>query len=457
VVALYTLFGVFGALGCTFLGDLLGRRKTIFMASIVQGIGAILQASAFGFAQFIVGRIIIGLGTGGIIATVSVWQSEVSKAESRGEHVSAFGVFCASGIALALWIAFGMSFTQPNSVSWRFTLAFTLFLSILVCASIFTLPESPRWLCKMNRWDEGREILSILYNDDPHGPVVNTEIDNIRQSFERAGSSNLSGMFKMGPQRCFHRVVLAATAQVFLQMSGVNSIAYYAPTIYSQQLHFNSTTSGILAASSQFAMILGAFCCAWTVDRFGRRRLMLVSATGMSICFACLSGVASQPNNPAALKAGVFFLYLYYFVYVLGFLGIPFLYASEIAPVHLRAATCGLSTAVSWLFNFLVAEVTPIAFTNIAWKYFLVYCCLNAAFVPTIYFFFPETAQYSLEEIDEIFESSNTIFDSVRVAKKLKSRINSESNGLEKGTNTHINETAHIEVTEAKGTASQES
>jgi MFS family permease len=133
---------VFGALGCTFLGDLLGRRKTIFIASIVQGIGAILQASAFGFAQFIVGRIIIGLGTGGIIATVSVWQSEVSKAESRGEHVSAFGVFCSSGLILALWIAFGMSFTQPSSVSWRFTLAFTLFLSILVSTFIFTLQRA---------------------------------------------------------------------------------------------------------------------------------------------------------------------------------------------------------------------------------------------------------------------------------------------------------------------------
>lgn len=436
---------MFGALGCTFLGDFLGRRKTIFIASVAQGIGAIVQASAFGFAQFIVGRIIIGLGTGGIIATVSVWQSEVSKAESRGEHVSAFGVFCASGIALALWVAFGMSFTQPSSVSWRFTLAFTLFLSILVCASIFTLPESPRWLCKMNRWDEGREILSILYDEDPHGAVVNHEIDNIRLSFERAGNSNLSALFKMGPQRSFHRVVLAATAQMFLQMSGVNSIAYYAPTIYSQQLKFSPITSGILAASSQFAMILGAFCCAWTVDRFGRRRLMLFSASGMSLCFACLAGVASQPENPAALKAGVFFLFLYYFVYVLGFLGIPFLYASEIAPVHLRAATCGLSTAVSWLFNFLVAEITPIAFTDLGWKYFLVYCCLNAAFVPTIYFFFPETARRSLEEIDEIFESSNTIFDSVRVAKKLNNLQHAESEGGEKGVNVDPREASHIE------------
>lgn len=402
----------------------------------MQGLGAILQASSFAFAQFIVGRIVLGLGTGGLIATVSVWQSEVSKAENRGEHVSAFGVFCGSGLALALWIAFGMSFTQPSSVSWRFTLIFTLFLSSLVCTFIFTLPESPRWLCKMNRWEEARDILGLLYDEDPHGETVSVQVEDIRLSLERASKGNLGALFKMGPQRAFHRVILAATAQIFLQMSGVNSIAYYAPAIYSTQLHFSPVKSGILAAASQLCMVLGAFCCSYTVDRFGRRRLMLGSAAAMSICFACLAGLTSHPNNPAALKAAVFFLYLYFFVYVLGFLGIPFLYASEVAPTHLRAATCGLSTAVSWLFNYLVAEVTPVAFNNIGWKYFIVYCCLNAAFVPTIYFFFPETAGRSLEEIDQIFEASSSVFDPVSVAKKLPKRHLSEFLRDEKGEDT---------------------
>lgn len=446
MVALYTLLGVFGALGCIFLGDLLGRRKTIFIASVVQGIGAIIQASAFVFPQFIVGRIILGLGTGGIIATVSVWQSEVSKAENRGEHVSAFGIFCGSGLALALWVAFGMSYTQPSSVSWRFTLVFTLFLSMLVCAFIFSLPESPRWLCKKDRWEEAREILGTLYDEDPHGQTVSKEIEDIRISLERAAKGHIGAMFKMGPQRAFHRVIIAAISQIFLQLSGVNSIAYYAPTIYEQQLHFDHTTSGILAAASQLAIVLGAFCCSFTVDRFGRRKLMMYSAAGMSICFACLAGLTSHPDNPAALKAAVFFLYLYFFVYTLGYLGVPFLYASEIAPTHLRAPVCGLSTAISWLFNYLVAEVTPSAFANIGWKYFIVYCCLNAAFVPTIYFFFPETARRSLEEIDQIFEASNNIFDPVTVAKKLPKQGLSEFLREEKGVEVTQVEATHREA-----------
>ncbi|KAJ5820614.1 hypothetical protein N7474_006205 [Penicillium riverlandense] len=445
VVAMYTLFGVFGALGCIFLGDILGRRKTIFIASIVQALGAILQSSSFAFEQFIVGRIVLGLGTGGLIATISVWQAEVSKAENRGEHVSAFGIFCGSGLGLALWVAFGMSYTQPSSVSWRFTMVFTVFLSILVCSGIFNLPESPRWLSKKGHWEEAREILALLHDEDPYGESVKKEIEDIQISIERASKGSTGAMFKMGPQRTFHRVVIAAVAQMMLQMSGINSITYYAPAIYENQLHFSGTVSRILAASSQIALVIGAFCCVYTVDRFGRRRLMLFSAIGMSICFACIAGLTSNPDNKPALKAAVFVSYLYVVVYVMGFLGIPFLYASEIAPTHLRASVCGLSTAVSWLFNFLVAEVTPTAFTNIGWKYFLVYFALNALFVPIIYFFFPETSGRSLEEIDQIFESSTSIFDAVAVAKKLPKRHLAEYLQEEKGSEIVIPEASHID------------
>ena len=149
---------------------------------------------------------------------------------------------------------------------------------------------------------------------------------------------------------------------------------------------------------------------------------MLTSAASMSACQIALAGLGSQPTNKACLRASVFFLWAYYFVYVLGFLGIPFLYASEVAPIHLRAAVCGISTAVSWLFNFLVVEVTPIAFTTIGYRYFIVYAVINASCFPVVYFFYPETAGRSLEEIDEIFAASNSFWDPVKVAKRLPRR-----------------------------------
>lgn len=333
--------------------------------------------------------------------------------------MAAFGLFTSSGHAVALWLAFGMSYTQPSSVSWRLVLAGSLFFSIIGAGFIFTLPESPRWLGNVDRWEEARATLACLYDDDPGSDQINTLVRDIHVSLELSGRGRLNSLFRMDRQRTLHRVVLAVVLQMFLQMNGINSIVYYTPTIFRQQLGFSSTVSRILAASSQLSYVAGAIVCSWTVDRFGRRNLMFVSATLMCVCFASLAGTSSDPNNEAALKSSAFFIFFYLFVYVLGFLGIPFLYASEIAPVRLRAAICGISTATSWLFNFLVAEVTPTAFTNLGHWYFLVFAGINAICVPTVYFFYPETAKRSLEEIDEIFVASKSDFDTVRVARNL--------------------------------------
>ena len=101
------------------------------------------MGTSFQFAQFVVARIFVGLGTGGIIATVSLWQAETAKANSRGEHVSSFGIFCGLGLVLLLWLEFGCSYI-PNSASWRFPLLFPIVLGGIVMAFIFSLPESPR-------------------------------------------------------------------------------------------------------------------------------------------------------------------------------------------------------------------------------------------------------------------------------------------------------------------------
>ena len=345
------------------------------------------MCSSFSFAQFIVSRIVLGFGTGGIIATTSVWQSELSKASSRGSHVSAFGIFAGIGLVLALWIDFGTSYAS-SSFSWRFPLAFPMLLSFIVMSTIFSLPESPRWLSKVGRDREAANILQLLH-EEPR--TVEKELNDIRVSLDLSGNVGLRSLLNMGTQRVLHRVLIGCMAQAMLQLTGVNSITYYASSLFESQLGFSIKTSELLAASSQFCIILGSTICSFTVDRFGRRSLMMFSATSMSICFAFMAGLVSHPENKSALKAAVFFIFLYYVAYTLGWLGIPFLYASEIAPAKQRAQICGISTAVSWLFNFLVAEVTPVAFTDIGWRYFIVYCSLNAAWVPIIYFFFPET------------------------------------------------------------------
>lgn len=419
VVALYTVGGIFGSLSCIYLGDLLGRRRVIFITSAISLIGAVLMATSFELAQFIVARLVLGVGTGGYVATVPVWQAEISQAKKRGAHVVTDGIFIGAGIAISLWIDFGFYFVKGNSVSWRFPLAFQVVLSVIVMLFITVFPESPRWLVKRGRVEEAREILAALADQDPHSEDINMALADIERSLALSGSGSWKDMLTMGEQRLFHRTVLAATGQMFQQMCGINLITFYATTIFEQHLGLSPIQSRILAASMTLTQPLGGFLAFFTIDRLGRRPLMLWSAVGMSASMAILGGTTSVTDNTGTLVAAVVFLFVFEFIFTVGYSGLTFLYATEVAPLQLRAAISAVSTAAVWTFNFLLAEVTPVGFNTISYKYYIIFAVLNAAIVPVVYFFFPETNGRTLEEIDEIFLRSKTIFDPPRLARTL--------------------------------------
>jgi hypothetical protein len=95
------------------------------------------------------------------------------------------------------------------------------------------------------------------------------------------------------------------------------------------------------------------------------------------------------------------------------------MYAAEVAPLRVRSKVTAMSASVNWLFNFMIAEVTPVAFSSIANKYYIVYAVINGFSVFVFYFFYPETKGRTLEEIDMIFVQSKSIWDPVRIAREL--------------------------------------
>lgn len=143
----------------------------------------------------------------------------------------------------------------------------------------------------------------------------------------------------------------------------------------------------------------------------------------MAICMAILAGTTSDQakDNTAALVVAVIALYCFQFIFTTGYSGLTFLYAAEMAPLQVRAAVSAVSTATVWVFNFLLAEVTPVGFASIGNWYYLIFAVINAAIVPSVYFFFPETKGRSLEEIDAIFAQSKNIFDPPRIARRMQS------------------------------------
>lgn len=418
-MALLTVGAVFGALSTIFVGDTLGRRRVIFFSSALVIVGALLTASSYSLAQFIVGQLVKGFGTGGTTATVPVWQSEISGSSHRGSHVVTEGLFVTVGIAVSLWIDLGFSFIDTISASWRVPVVLQTSLAIFVMIFIFFMPESPRWLLGKGREQEAREILSLLRDTDADAETIRQEMVHINKSLEMIHRASPWDLFKMGEKRNSHRLLLGVTAQSFGQLCGINSLTFYATVIFAERLHMGGTESRILSAAMVTIQIVGACAAVFTIDSLGRRPLMLISAAGMCVCMTVLAGTSSTTGDHAALIVAVVALYGFNLFYPFGFLGLPFLYSTEVAPPHLRAKISGLSNCMTWVFTFVVVEVTPTGFQNITYQYYIIWAVINLFIIATVFFLFPETNARSLEEMDGIFMESNNIFDAPRVARRL--------------------------------------
>lgn len=226
VVALYAMGGLLGALSCIGLGDVFGRRRVIMASAVIQLIGAVLLTGAFAFEHLIVSRIILGLGTGGLMATTPVWLSEISSSKRRGANVSSSGLSAGLGATIALLVDFGLSFA-PGGVGWRFPAAVPVLFSLVILGFIYFLPESPRWLIRRDRIAEARVILTALDEMSIGNGKIEGEIEQVQSSLRLAGGGSLGQILYMGPQRVIHRAALAVMVMMFMQLTGFNAMTFY--------------------------------------------------------------------------------------------------------------------------------------------------------------------------------------------------------------------------------------
>ncbi|PQE31592.1 sugar transporter protein [Rutstroemia sp. NJR-2017a WRK4] len=451
VVALYTLGCFFGALSCIRIGDPLGRKRTIMLGAAINVVGAVIQSSSYTLGQLIVGRLVSGLGFGALTATAPNWQSECSKAQNRGSAVLLEGLFISAGLATAAWVNFGMAHAT-GTVTWRFPLALSLVWSLIVLCTTPHMPESPRWLVKKGRMAEAREVLAALSDVSTDSEQVNVEIAEIEAGLVISGQGSFRDIFRMGEERLFHRACLAASGQMFQQMCGINALAFYQTTIFESDLGLSAEIARILSACvftwQTFCSPIGVL----TVDRFGRRKLMMFAAFGMGLCMAVVAGTSSQINSTPSVVVAAVFIFMFSLFFPTGFLGLTFLYASEVAPLSVRVPITAVSTGSSWIFNFIVAEITPVGFATIGYRYYIIYACINfflilpgklhqfqyvqrrrrLTTIKGVYFFFPETNGRHLEEVDQIFIQSKNVFDSVPVARHMERRHSGPALDIEK-------------------------
>ncbi|KAJ5728230.1 general substrate transporter [Penicillium malachiteum] len=404
VLAIYTIGCLIGALGMTQIGNRFGRRKSLIAA-------AFIASFSFSIGQLVVGRIISGIGNGGANAVVPVWQSECTASKSRGNNVVIIGVFISSGIAAGGWVNVGFSFMFNNEIAWRFPLALPIIFTLMIMAFTFLFLESPRWLISKGRLEEAHAAMQKLSRGDTLDDAqIRMEIDNIASLLQQ-GSQCERGfldLIRPGDQRLLYRICLAVGINFGAQMTGANVISYYGSTIFKDSLGLASKKAALLNAGVLTWKIFAAISAYLSVDRFGRKPLFIIACLGMGLSMAALGGCVwaiDYRYTFGASVAATFFLFLYMTIFPLGFLGANFLYSAEIAPQDLRIHLAAIGTATHWLFNFVIAEITPVAFVTIKWRYYIVYAVISISVAVMVYFFFPETNCRSLEEMDELLSN----------------------------------------------------
>ncbi|KAI3698196.1 hypothetical protein L6452_31308 [Arctium lappa] len=286
IVSMAVAGAIVGAAFGGWMNDKFGRKKSILFADILFVMGSLVMALAPNPWVIIVGRIFVGLGIGIVSMTSPLYISEASPARIRGALVSTNGLLLTGGQFLSYLVNLAFAKTRGN---WRWMLGIAgvppLVQFILMCF----LPESPRWLYRQSRIQEARDILEKIYPANE----VEQELNALQSSVEAEGSMG-DGVFSKLKSAWNNKVVrrglyAGVTVQVAQQFVGINTVMYYSPTIVQLAGFASNRTALALSLITTGLNSFGTILSMLFVDRFGRRRLMIVSMIGIISCLIVLS------------------------------------------------------------------------------------------------------------------------------------------------------------------------
>lgn len=411
------------------LADWAGRKWVISGANILFIIGAIIQVSAHSLWAMIVGRFIMGWGVGLASLVAPLYISEMAPARFRGRLVVINVLAITGGQLVAYAISAGLYHINNG---WRILVGLSMVPAAFQMVLFIFMPETPRYLIRRGRVDEARKILIRTYQDSSTDEIEDKIDELVKYNlFVDEGSNSGFAWLRRWKDGLieahrvpsnFRAVVITCGLQGIQQFSGFNALMYFSATIF-QSVGFNNPTSvSLIIAGTNFVFTLVAFAC---IDRIGRRRILLVTIVGMiaglvlaSVCFHFIKLDLNSNNNDqskhGAWSAIVIIAMLLYTAFYAGGIGNVPWQQSELFPMKVRGVGTSLATATNWAGSLVISStfltmlqrVTPTG----TFAFYAGLCLLGWIFV---YFFYPETAYCTLEEVQSLLTGGFNVKESV--------------------------------------------
>jgi sugar porter (SP) family MFS transporter len=379
------------------LADSFGRRRMVIAVAILFLIASLITGLAPDVTWLGIGRVLAGLAIGICSYTGPLYISEISPASRRGALVSLNQLLITVGIL----VSYLADYLLAAGEHWRWMFGLAAIPALILWIGMLLLPESPRWLAKQGRHELAREVLlRVRSNEEAEWELSSIESTSV------PGQRRWTEL--LAPE---HRPALkiGIGLAIFQQVTGINTIIYYAPTIF-QLAGFSSATQSILATAGVGVVnVLLTIVSVRLLDRVGRRPLLLTGIAGMIASLAILGFVFQGGGNSTSLAwLAVASVMLYVGSFAISLGPIFWLLISEIYPLQIRGAAMGLATMSNWSFNLLVALTFLVLVERLGPSYtFWIYAVVSLGSLAFSYYLVPETKGRTLEEIEDALRHRN--------------------------------------------------
>ncbi|MES2391637.1 MAG: sugar porter family MFS transporter [Acidobacteriota bacterium] len=388
-VAIALLGTIAGALGGGPLGQKLGSRAALRIMGVLYVISALGCALAPGWDSFLVFRFLGGICIGGSSVLGPVYIAELAPAKWRGRLVGMFQINIVIGILLAYLSNAIIAHFHFGAIEWRVDLGVAVVPAILFLLLLLSVPQSSRWLVSQNRIDEALLTLTRMGSPDSKAEVDAMVLS--LQEDEGIGQSHLFSRKHALP------IFLAISIGMLNQLTGINAILYYAPSIFAGA-GFSAASANVQAIGIGAANLLATLLGISLIDKLGRKTLLLIGAVGCGISMAGV-GLVYRSNAHQNLLLPLLIGFIVFFAISQG--SVIWVYLSEVFPTSVRSKGQSLGSSTHWIMNAIIAEAFPVvaAYSHSTPFFFFAAMMVVQFFVVlTIY---PETKGYSLEALQQ--------------------------------------------------------